>query len=1155
MAKRVDQNRNLKKIEEIVIETETGQNKTAPNVYEVQNEINKVKQNWIRLFILVWNAQSLNNDFTERTNKEAFIKDMIAKINPEIIFIMDLGKRANSFNVVNYRITSDGRNILAVRNDIKNNVTMEDGVFRMKEIDLNFAYVRPAETKEELKKKVMELLRQDKAVIGDLNIRSNKFLSKEIEGKNILGEPTEQIVMIKKNLKKSVCEIYLAPSDHKAVVYEAKRRVKHSSQLKLETMTIKNCEEAIKSIFEMSKFKISCLISPIKKIMPFNEEKIICDNILDEYINNSYQGVFKRFSYLWKGFKKEPFLGTYIPQSVEDSLKGHYRHDDLKIYKEIPKGEVEVSLLRTRQPSHSNAANNEKFRLCDIDKSLDKIWHELLKDNKTQEAIANFITFCNNNKEDLCYTTFFLKKNAQLLSFNDIRIISIVPIHVKIWENLIYDSVVSYLTHIIDNEGLYQFGGKPGGSTYDALFWARELYQKNKGKGILFLDLAKGYDSVNWNILEQDIQQLEDPKIVRILQIWLILINNTDALANNNRICKTRGVGMGLALAPIIFEFYVHRAIIKTDINIQNLVMYVDDLAIILEEPNDIENFKELKKNFEDRELLLNIKKSCVLTVDKEIEEACKKIQIEKKDIEKYLGICLGINNHNDIVVDDRYLKLSDMFTCIPRMICYAIKKRIIEGAIIAKTRYSCMMFSLKSNLEKKKIIQYIWKNFKKDFYKLSYIQLILFMFNWCRFVIDLNDLQYIKEQAEQEEDSELYALDLIKAKLKCGIPQWDEVVDEMKQIDILVCLWQINLFGVKQITKKIWKRFKEAAIEVWKKKKIQEGRIISAEIVTIMQSKLFQNSKIIQSIILRHLDNNNYDFVMFIVMVIKQMTERFQSEKTIVEEFKLIDIMTIDMKVQDNKDLINKYFNMLYEFLDDCIKKLMMSHNKTVERDIFKIMIMLDEISSYSASYKMPVCDLIYKLNLKIKINESYIEKSANIITMDSYEEYYEILDSSPEELDHIISVDGSAHESEIGAGIMFRYEKDGIIDDREAYYCRIKSVHANLRNIAGEIYATIYALRLASEKGWKVINLIFDYIGLPLYVKGVWKSKETLINKYHDIFWEIINKQKITVNWYKAYSHTSIRINDCADVLSKAGAGLVAPPPNSIELEYKDL
>jgi len=1155
MAKRVEQNRNLKKIEEIVIEAESGQDKTAPNIYNVQNEINKVKQNWVRLFILVWNAQSLNNDFMDRTNKESFIKDMVAKTNPEIIFIMDLGKRANSFNIVNYRITNDGRNILAIRNDIKNNVTMEDGIFRMKEVDLNFAYVRPAETKEELKKKIIELIRQNKTVIGDMNIKSNKFLAKEIEGRNVLGEPTEQIIMIKKNLKKSVCEIFLAPSDHKAVMYETKRRVKHSSQLKLETMSLKNCEEAIKNIFEKSKFKISCLISPIKKIMPFNEEKIICDNILDEYINNSHQGVFKRFSYLWKGFKKEPFLGTYIPQSVEDSLKGHYRHDEFKIYKDIPEGEIETNLLRTRQPSHSNAANNEKFRLCDIDKSLNKIWHELLKDNRIDEAIKNFIAFCNNNKENLCYTTFFLKKNAQLISFNDIRIISIVPIHVKIWENLIYDSVIKYLTHIIDSEGLYQFGGKPGGSTYDALFWARELYQKNKGKGILFLDLAKGYDSVNWDILEQDIQQLEDLKIVRILQIWLILINNTDALANNNRICKTRGVGMGLALAPIIFEFYVHRAIIKTDINIQNLVMYVDDLAIILEKPKDIENFIELKKNFEDRELLLNIKKSCVLTVDREIEDACRKIQIEKKDVEKYLGICLGINNHNDIIVDDRYLKLSDMFTCIPRMICYAVKRRIIEGAIIARTRYSCMMFSLKSNLEKKKIIQYIWKNFKKDFYKLSYVQLILFMFNWCRFVIDLNDLQYIKEQAEKQEDPELCALDLIKAKLRCGIAQWDEVVNEMEEIDMLVCLWQIDLFGVKQITKKIWKNFKKAAIEVWKKKKNQEGRMISPEITTIMQSKLFQNSKIIQSIILRHLDNNNYDFVMFIVMVIKQMTDRFQANESIGEEFKLINITTLSEKAQENKDLVNKYFNMLYDFLDKCVIKLMTSHNKNIEKEIFKIMIMLDEISSFSASYKMPVCDLLYKLNLKIKINETYIEKSAEIITMDSYEEYYDTLDSSPEDLDYVISVDGSAHESNIGAGFMFRYKKDNVISDREAYYCKIQSEHSNLRNIAGEIYATIYAIRLAAKKGWKMINLIFDYIGLPLYVKGVWKSKETLINKYHDVFWEVTNKYGITINWYKAYSHTSIRINDCADVLSKAGAGLVTPPPNSIELEYMDL
>ena len=40
---------------------------------------------------------------------------------------------------------------------------------------------------------------------------------------------------------------------------------------------------------------------------------------------------------------------------------------------------------------------------------------------------------------------------------------------------------------------------------------------------------------------------------------------------------------MGLALSPVIFNWYVHNALKKDGISIENLIMFIDDLAIVID--------------------------------------------------------------------------------------------------------------------------------------------------------------------------------------------------------------------------------------------------------------------------------------------------------------------------------------------------------------------------------------------------------------------------------------------------------------------------------------------------------------------------------------------------------------------------------------------
>ena len=196
------------------------------------------------------------------------------------------------------------------------------------------------------------------------------------------------------------------------------------------------------------------------------------------------------------------------------------------------------------------------------------------------------------------------------------------------------------------------------------------------------------------------------------------------------------------------------------------------------------------------------------------------------KDSEKYLGVNLGLNSSNDLITDDRYYKLSTCFACIPFLICFAIKKRIFEGAIIARTRYSCMMFSLKNKLEKCQIVRFIWKVFKREFYKLSYLQLIMFIFNLFRFFFDLKDLKELKEKYDASNDKKVLFNKVIKDKLYTDIDQWDHFVDSSEFDDSIIDDISVNNLGLRKFANNIWSQFKQNAVREWQIMKKEEAKI-----------------------------------------------------------------------------------------------------------------------------------------------------------------------------------------------------------------------------------------------------------------------------------------------------------------------------------------
>ena len=177
------------------------------------------------------------------------------------------------------------------------------------------------------------------------------------------------------------------------------------------------------------------------------------------------------------------------------------------------------------------------------------------------------------------------------------------------------------------------------------------------------------------------------------------------------------------------------------------------------------------------------------------------------------------------------------------------------------------------------------------------------------------------------------------------------------------------------------------------------------------------------------------------------------------------------------------------------------------------------------------------------------YISEScANIIIEDS-NEYYEEVSYIEDELDHVIAVDGSYNDKSktIGSGMYVRYYENNVMKEEFLY----STIHSNFegRNIVGEVFACIKAIEIAIDKGWRQVNIVFDYLGLALWHLNIWSCNTKLAIAYKHAIKEL--SKKICIKWLKVKSHTSIKVNDNADILAKVGALVMSSDYNHLEVD----
>ena len=96
----------------------------------------------------------------------------------------------------------------------------------------------------------------------------------------------------------------------------------------------------------------------------------------------------------------------------------------------------------------------------------------------------------------------------------------------------------------------------------------------------------------------------------------------------------------------------------------------------------------------------------------------------------------------------------------------------------------------------------------------------------------------------------------------------------------------------------------------------------------------------------------------------------------------------------------------------------------------------------------------------------------------------------------------------------------------------------YVTMRNVAGEILGSEYAVLWALEHGYSAITIYYDYEGIEKWANGVWKANKTGTKRYQMFIAE--KRKEIDIFFQKVAAHTGVKYNEMADKLAKEALGL---------------
>lgn len=132
------------------------------------------------------------------------------------------------------------------------------------------------------------------------------------------------------------------------------------------------------------------------------------------------------------------------------------------------------------------------------------------------------------------------------------------------------------------------------------------------------------------------------------------------------------------------------------------------------------------------------------------------------------------------------------------------------------------------------------------------------------------------------------------------------------------------------------------------------------------------------------------------------------------------------------------------------------------------------------------------------------------------------------------IAYVDGSYttnNPTKYGCGLIL-IEPNG--NEIEFSYANDNKQAVKLRNVAGELSATMRAMASALEMGYKELVIYHDYTGIRCWITREWKCKNNITLAYRN-FYENNIKDNVDVHFVWVKGHSGDEYNERVDKLAK--------------------
>ena len=281
---------------------------------EARKRIERMYNDSVWAKIAVWNCQRLNKIQTnERFIKLEFIRDCLNENRFDFVFLVDVDDKNNVINLNGFKKYVEGRNCLFVKDNITNSFLESKNILYVPDSKLAFVYITPNINDKTYKNNIFWLLENEFVLVGEFNIKSNKWLYPWIIKFN--GEDSLQSGFLNPKSIRSTFSL-AAPSDHHFVSAYLKINLYHSLNLKTKEISVDRTFLNINDICNglVPKFEPKIIVN--RGFVNLNDRENTINFMIADFLNNNARKIYKKYNYLWSGNKREPFLGTKVPEEL-----------------------------------------------------------------------------------------------------------------------------------------------------------------------------------------------------------------------------------------------------------------------------------------------------------------------------------------------------------------------------------------------------------------------------------------------------------------------------------------------------------------------------------------------------------------------------------------------------------------------------------------------------------------------------------------------------------------------------------------------------------------------------------------------------------------------------------------------------------------------